>query len=96
MVSYGTSVDTPKKLYETHSTYEYRKLFLLVNETGGIANFENNDILKTRTTEPTINVNSKDIQPYEIDNMCDYDMTTNNYNIADLVKYFNSINVLFE
>jgi len=84
MGSYGTSLDTAKKLYETHSTYELRKLFLLVNEAGGIANFENSEILKTRATEPTINVNPKGIQPYEIDNMCDYDMTTNNYNVVKI------------
>jgi hypothetical protein len=84
MGSYGTSLDTAKKLYETHSTYECRKLCLVVNEAGGIANFENSDILKTRATEPTINVNPKGIQPYEIDNMCDYDMTTNNYNVVKI------------
>ena len=82
--NYATSLDTAKKLYETHSTYEYRKLFLVVNEAGGIANFENSEILKTRATEPTINVNPKGIQPYEIDNMCDYDMTTNNYNVVKI------------
>lgn len=81
---YATALDTAKKLYETHSTYEYRKLFLVVNEAGGIANFENSEILKTRATEPTINVNPKGIQPYEIDNMCDYDMTTNNYNVVKI------------
>jgi hypothetical protein len=84
MGSYGTSLDTAKKLYETHSTYECRKLCLVVNEAGGIANFENSDILKTRATEPTINVNPKGIQHYEIDNMCDYDMTTNNYNVVKI------------
>ncbi len=29
--------------------------------------------------EPTITVNPKGIEHYEIDNLCDYDMTTNNY-----------------
>jgi hypothetical protein len=82
--SYATSLDTAKKLYDTHSTYEYRKLFVVVNEAGGIANFENSDILKTRATEPTINVNPKGIQAYEIDNMCDYDMTTNNLNAVKI------------
>ena len=57
---------------------------IVVNEAGGIANFENSEILKTRATEPTINVNPKGIQPYEIDNMCDYDMTTNNYNVVKI------------
>lgn len=84
---YATALDTAKKLYETHSMYEYRKLFLVVNEAGGIANFENSEILKTRATEPTINVNPKGVQAYEIDNMCDYDMTTNNYNVVKITDY---------
>jgi len=52
--NYATSLDTAKKLYESHATYEYRKLFLVVNEAGGISNFENSDTLKARATEPTI------------------------------------------
>jgi hypothetical protein len=82
--SYATSLDTAKKLYDTHSTYEYRKLFLVVNEAGGISNFENSDTLKARATEPTININPKGVQAYEIDNMCDYDMTTNNLNAVKI------------
>ena len=82
--NYATALDSAKKLYESHSTYEYRKLFLVVNEAAGIANFENSEILKTRATEPTININPKGIQAYEIDNMCDYDMTTNNYNVVKI------------
>jgi hypothetical protein len=82
--NYATSLDTAKKLYESHATYEYRKLFLVVNEAGGISNFENSDTLKARATEPTININPKGIQMYEIDNMCDYDMTTNNLNAVKI------------
>jgi hypothetical protein len=82
--NYATALDSAKKLYESHSTYEYRKLFLVVNEAAGVANFENSEILKTRATEPTININPKGIQAYEIDNMCDYDMTTNNYNVVKI------------
>ena len=82
--NYTTALDNAKKLYETHATYEYRKLFLVVNEAGGISNFENSETLKSRATEPTINVNPKGIQGYEIDNMCDYDMTTNNLNAVKI------------
>jgi hypothetical protein len=57
---------------------------LVVNEAGGISNFENSDTLKARATEPTININPKGIQAYEIDNMCDYDMTTNNLNAVKI------------
>ena len=82
--NYTTSLDTADKLYEKHSTYEYRKLFLLVNEAGGISNFTNSETLKARATEPTINVNPKNVQSYEIDNMCDYYMTTNNFNCVKI------------
>ena len=73
-----------KSLYETHSMFEFQKLFLLVTEAAGVANFENSEILKTRATEPTLTVNPKGIQAFEIDNMCDYDMTTNNLNVVKL------------
>jgi len=77
---YATSLDTAEKLYDTHALYEYRRLFLVVNEATGISNHKNSDTLKARTTEPIININPKCVQQYAIDNLCDYDMTTNNLN----------------
>lgn len=84
MDDYYQELDSAKKLYEKHSMYEYQKLFLCINEAQGIDNFSNADILKTRITEPTIPVNPKGIQPFQIDNMCDYDMTTNNFNVIKI------------
>lgn len=84
MGEYYQELDSAKKLYEKHSMYEYQKLFLCINEAQGLDNFSNADILKTRITEPTIPVNPKGIQPFEIDNMCDYDMTTNNFNVIKI------------
>ena len=77
-------IDKAKKLYETHSTFEKEKYFICVNEAGGVDNFENSEVLKTRITENTLNINPKGIQAYEIDNLCDYDMTTNNINVIKL------------
>ena len=84
MEDYYEDLDCAKKLYEKHSMYEFKKLFLCINEVQGIDNFQNADILKTRITENTIPVNPKGIQPYKIDNMCDYDMTTNNKNVIKI------------
>lgn len=84
MDTYYTELDSAKKLYEKHSMFEFQKLFICINEAQGIDNFSNADILKTRITEPTISVNPKNINPYEIDNMCDYDMTTNNFNVIKI------------
>lgn len=84
MDKYTTMLDTAKKLYDTHSLYEKDKLIILINEAGGVANFENSDMLKTRITENELNINPKGISPYTIDNMCDYDMTTNNFNVVKL------------
>lgn len=81
---YYQELDSAKKLYEKHSMYEYQKLFICINEAQGLDNFANADILKTRITEPTISINPKSIQPFEIDNMCDYDMTTNNFNVVKI------------
>ena len=81
---YAIQIDKAKKLYESHSTFEKEKIFLCVNEAGGCDNFENSEVLKTRITEDTLNINPKGIQPYEIDNLCDYDMTTNNLNVVKL------------
>ncbi len=81
---YYQELDSAKKLYEKHSMYEYQKLFICINEAQGLDNFANSDNLKTRITEPTIPINPKGIQPFEIDNMCDYDMTTNNFNVVKI------------
>jgi len=56
----------------------------MVNEATGPANFENSELLKTRATEPFLQVNPKGIQAYQINNFCDYDMTTNNQNVVKL------------
>jgi hypothetical protein len=80
----GIQLDNAKKLYENHSTFEEKRLFICINEARGSDNFENADTLKTRITEDTLNVNPKNIKPYLIDNLCDYDMTTNNINVIKL------------
>lgn len=82
--NYYQDLDSAKKLYDNHSMYEYQKLFICVNEAQGIDNFSNADILKTRITENTLSINPKGIQSFEIDNMCDYDMTTNNFNVIKI------------
>jgi len=64
--------------------FEAQHLFVLINEATGVANFENSEILKTRVTEPTLFVNPKGIPAFVIDNLCDYDMTTNNQNVVKL------------
>ena len=81
---YAIQIDKAKKLYESHSTFEKEKCFICVNEAGGTDNFENSDVLKTRITENTLNINPKGIQAYQIDNLCDYDMTTNNFNVIKI------------
>lgn len=81
---YSVQIDDAKKLYGTHSMFEYQKCLVCVNEAAGVANFQNADILKTRITEDVITVNPKGIQQFEADNLVDYDMTTNNENV---VKY---------
>jgi len=89
MKAYTCMLDSAKKLYESHSIFEFQKLFLLVKKHLELlilraANFEtqNSKILKTQATEPTLTVNPKGVQAYEIDNLCDYDMTTNNLNVV--------------
>ena len=84
MEGYYTMLDSAKKLYDTHSMYEKDKLFILINEAGGNANFENADVLKTRITENELSINPKGIQSYTIRNLCDYDNTTNNQNVLKL------------
>ena len=73
-----------KQLYGEHSTMEERRLLLIVNEAKGIDNLENADILKSRITTETISLNPKGIQPYTINNLCDYVMTTNNDKVVDM------------
>jgi hypothetical protein len=84
MKGYTCSLDSAKKLYDDHSMFEFQKLFLRVDEAGGIANFENSEMLKTRATEPELTVNPKNVQQFTINNMCDYDMTTNNLNVVKM------------
>ena len=81
---YGLALDDANKLYEKHATYEKEKLFILVNEAGGNANFNNCEILKSRITDKELWVNPKGMDAYRIDNRCDYDMTTNNLNVVKL------------
>ena len=77
-------IDDSKKLYEKHSTFEKEKYFLCVNEASGTDNFKNSDILKTRITANVLSINPKGIQAYDIENLCDYDMTTNNTNVVKI------------
>jgi hypothetical protein len=84
MKGYTCSLDSAKKLYDDHAMCEFQTLFLRVDEAGGIANFENSEILKTRATEPELRVNPKNVQQFTINNLCDYDMTTNNLNVVKM------------
>ena len=81
---YAIQIDKAKKMYESHSTFEKEKCLICVNEASGTDNFENSDVLKTRITESKLYINPKGIQAYEIDNICDYDMTTNNINVVKI------------
>jgi hypothetical protein len=84
---YAIQIDKAKKLYESHSTFEKEKCFICVNEAGGTDNFENSEVLKTRITENKLYINPKGLQAYEIDNFCDYDMTTNNVNVVKITDH---------
>jgi hypothetical protein len=84
MRGYTCILDNAKKLYGDHSMFEFQKLFIRIDEAGGVANFDNSEILKTRATEPELTVNPKGVQAFEINNMCDYDMTTNNLNVVKM------------
>ena len=53
-------------------------------EAGGKTNFENVDNLKTRISEDTLPVNPKGMPLKIIDNLADYDNTTNNLNVVKL------------
>ncbi|KAJ1621277.1 hypothetical protein T492DRAFT_1128207 [Pavlovales sp. CCMP2436] len=81
---YGLALDDANKLYDKHATFEKEKLFILINGAGGTANFNNCDVLKSRITDPELWVNSKGMDAYRIENRNDYDMTTNNLNVAKL------------
>jgi len=81
---YAIQIDKASKLYQSHSSYEKEKCFICVNEAAGTDNFENSEVLKTRITENKLYINPKGIQAYEIDNLCDYDMTTNNMNVVKI------------
>ena len=91
---YAIQIEKAKKLYDNHSTYEKEKCFICVNEAAGTDNFENSEVLKTRITEDKLYINPKGLQAYEIDNFCDYDMTTNNLNVVKITD--NSIRRWFQ
>ena len=84
MGSYYQELDNASKLYDKHSMYEFQTLMICINEANGIENFQNADILKTRITEPDVSVNPKGIQAYQVENYCDYDMTTNNKHVVKI------------
>jgi hypothetical protein len=63
---------------------EYEKIFVCLNEAKGKENYENSDRLKSRITTNTILINPKGISPFQINNYCDYIMTTNNANAVNL------------
>ena len=77
---YYSEIETAKQIFDSHSTTEDCKLFVCLNEANPKDNYENSERLKSRITTDTILINPKNISPYEIDNRCDYLMTTNNEN----------------
>jgi hypothetical protein len=81
---YFTELESAKKMFDNHSCIEKEKLIICVNEAKAKDNFENSEILKARITTDTLIVNPKGIQEFEIDNFCDYIMTTNNKNAVDI------------
>ena len=82
--NYFAQLDTAKKLFGTHSCIEKEKLFVCVNEAKGKDNYENSDLLKARITTNKLIINPKGIQEFQIDNYCDYLMTTNNENAVNI------------
>lgn len=82
--NYFIELESGKQLFESHSCFEKEKLFICVNEAKGKDNYENSEILKARITTNKLTINPKGIQAFEIDNYCDYLMTTNNHNAVDL------------
>jgi len=81
---YFEELDSGKKLFNPHSCVEKEKLFICVDEARGKDNFENADILKARITTDNLLINPKGIQEFQIDNFCDYIMTTNNHNPVNI------------
>jgi len=81
---YFIELESAKQLFGNHSTVENEKLFICINEAKGKDNYENADILKARITTPTLIINPKGIQEFQVDNYCDYIMTTNNYNVINI------------
>lgn len=83
-LQYFQELESAKQLFDTHSCFEKERLFICVNEARGKDNHENSDKLKARVTTETITVNPKKIQPFTINNYCDYLMTTNNHNAVNI------------
>ena len=81
---YFTELESAKQLFGTHSCFEKEQLFICVNEAKGKDNYENSEILKARITTPKVQINPKGIQGFDINNYCDYLMTTNNPNAVNL------------
>jgi phage/plasmid-associated DNA primase len=79
-----SEIETAKQLFESHSMVEFEKIFVCLNEAKGKENYENSDRLKSRITTDTILLNPKGIAPFQINNYCDYIMTTNNNNAVNL------------
>jgi hypothetical protein len=79
-----SEIETAKQLFDSHSMVEYEKIFVCLNEAKGKENYENSDRLKSRITTNTILINPKGISPFQINNYCDYIMTTNNANAVNL------------
>ena len=77
---YYSEIEEAKQIFGEHSLVEDSKLFVCVNEANPKHNYENSERLKSRITTDVVLVNPKGITPYEIQNRCDYLMTTNNDN----------------
>lgn len=76
-------IESAELLYEKHSIIERDRLIVCVNEATSVG-FTNSEKLKSRITTDTLLINEKGINPYNIDNYCDYLYTTNNPNALDV------------
>jgi hypothetical protein len=76
-------IESAELLYEKHSIIERDRLIVCVNEATSVG-FSNSEKLKSRITTDTLLINEKGINPYNIDNYCDYLYTTNNPNALDV------------
>jgi hypothetical protein len=76
-------IESAELLYEKHSIIERDRLIVCVNEATSVG-FTNSEKLKSRITTDTLLINEKSINPYNIDNYCDYLYTTNNPNALDV------------